>query len=761
MACCLPLLAGLLCAGRACAEDGAEVRPDIVVTAQHREQKLQDVGIAITALGGPALESMGITSASDLVRAVPTLKQNAYSSAQVVYNIRGVSQNDYGDQQEPPIAVYQDDSYASSINAASFPIFDLQRVEVLRGPQGTLFGRNATGGAIRFVSTQPTDRADGYLTLQTGRYGQILTEGAFSGPITDRLTFRIAGQRERDHGYLKNYYQGYGALGANNHYALRGILAWDAADWLKANLTLRYLRAPRERQGGNYTLTAACPNAQLQGVYLGADETCAYWAGNGLAGPGTTATGHRIDAIEPNFGGAIYNTWRTSGRNYTDRQLFGSTLKLEAALGAFNLTAITDYQASSKRYIEDPYPDPGVLFMQESHLHQGSEEVRLAARLGRHQLMAGAYAMVLDGRYYGQYATVSNDYFPNAYFSQNMRSFAFFAQDEWRLTDTLKLVGGLRYWNDRKRGAYTASEALTGVGLTFDASQIGYSSFGVPQPSDGITLTPADTTQTYRGLTARAQLEYKPNTRMLFYASFNRGSKSGGFTFPISTPLPGDEAASLNGIPYRPETLDAYELGAKLTLPGHSSLNLAAFSYDYRNYQAFAQLGLIQTVLNLPARSKGLEAEFQTDPLRGLHLEASTAFLSTHVSNVTLPDSITVVGHDLPQAPGFSGFALARYTFALGSFKPSLQADVMHSGGFCFTVLCAPVEREDAYTVANLRIGLTLPGDRWDLAAFINNINDAHYRSYALDQSIYDGEVLSVYARPRTWGLRATMRFKP
>ena len=124
---------------------------EVVVTAQRREQNIQDVGIAVTPLSDEALKDLNITTATDIVKAVPGLKMNAYSSAQVVFNIRGVAQNDYGDQQEPPVAVYQDDSYSSSINLASFPVFDLARVETLRGPQGTLFGRNATGGAIQFI----------------------------------------------------------------------------------------------------------------------------------------------------------------------------------------------------------------------------------------------------------------------------------------------------------------------------------------------------------------------------------------------------------------------------------------------------------------------------------------------------------------------------------------------------------------------------------------------------------------------------------
>lgn len=166
---------------RAAAED--EDPTAIIVTAQRREQKLQDVGIAVSVLDQQELRHRSINSATDVVAAIPNLKYNAYSSSQVVFNMRGVSQNDYGDQQEPPVAVYQDDSYASSITTASFPVFDLARVEALRGPQGTLFGRNATGGAVQFVSNQPTDSLDGYVSLTYGRYNQTIVEGALSGPL--------------------------------------------------------------------------------------------------------------------------------------------------------------------------------------------------------------------------------------------------------------------------------------------------------------------------------------------------------------------------------------------------------------------------------------------------------------------------------------------------------------------------------------------------------------------------------------------------
>ncbi|MGB8326961.1 MAG: TonB-dependent receptor plug domain-containing protein, partial [Steroidobacteraceae bacterium] len=258
---------GIVAAQQAPAAQGPSAVEEVVVTAQRREQKLQDVGISVTALGADSLAQLNINTATDIVRAVPSLKMNAYSSSQVVFNIRGVAQNSYGDEQEPPVAVYQDDSYSSSINLASFPVFDLARVEALRGPQGTLFGRNATGGAIQFISHKPTRELEGYATATYGRFNQQIFEGAISGPLADRLQGRIAFISNRDDGYIKEISAGQKDRGANNHFALRGQLAWQPTDGTNANLIVRYLRADKERQAGLYSHEPACANAQKQGEF--------------------------------------------------------------------------------------------------------------------------------------------------------------------------------------------------------------------------------------------------------------------------------------------------------------------------------------------------------------------------------------------------------------------------------------------------------------------------------------------------------------
>ena len=233
---------------------------EIVVTALRREQNLQDVGVSVTALGSEALTDLNITTATDITRAVPSLKMNAYSSSQVVFNVRGVSQNDYGDQQEPPVAVYQDDSYSSSINLASFPVFDLARVEVLRGPQGTLFGRNATGGAIQFVSNKPTKEFEGYATLTVGSFNQVITEGAVSGPFSDAMAGtprRLSATRTTV--TWSRSMPGIDDRGGNDHYAVRGQLAWQPSDATDVNLALRYMKADRETQAGIYSHGTGLP----------------------------------------------------------------------------------------------------------------------------------------------------------------------------------------------------------------------------------------------------------------------------------------------------------------------------------------------------------------------------------------------------------------------------------------------------------------------------------------------------------------------
>ncbi|HWN06976.1 MAG TPA: TonB-dependent receptor plug domain-containing protein, partial [Steroidobacteraceae bacterium] len=371
----IALLAAVTCGSQSVRADQAETPPapattrfeEVVVTAQRREQNIQDVGIAVTPLSEKALSDLNITTATDIVKAVPGLKMNAYSSAQVVFNIRGVSQNDYGDQQEPPVAVYQDDSYSSSINLASFPVFDLARVETLRGPQGTLFGRNATGGAIQFISNRPTEKFEGYGNLTVGNYNSVILDGALSGPLSDAVQGRIAFIVNQDDGWMESIIPGVPDRGGNDHYALRGRLAWQPGDATDVDLIVRYLKADKETQAGIYSHEPACPNAEFQGEFTPPDLACAFWG----TGPGESGTGFREDSIIPSRGGDPWKTAETEP-SFVDREIFGAQVRVDHDVGSATFTSITDYQTSDKFYTEggDASPDDGVVFFQGSDLDQ-------------------------------------------------------------------------------------------------------------------------------------------------------------------------------------------------------------------------------------------------------------------------------------------------------------------------------------------------------------------------------------------------------
>jgi iron complex outermembrane receptor protein len=792
----LAIVAGGLSGTAAMAQTASEAEEadagDIVVTAQKREQKLQDVGIAVSVLSEKDIQNRSINSAIDVVSAIPNLKYNAYSSSQVVFNMRGVSQNDYGDQQEPPVAVYQDDSYASSITTASFPIFDLARVEALRGPQGTLFGRNATGGAVQFVSNQPTETFEGYASLTYGRYNQTIIEGALSGPLGENLSARIAGVYNRDDGYIQNITPGEKDRGANNHWALRAIFALEPSDSFKAKLTLRYAKADQERQAGIYNYAPTCPNAQFQGEFMSPTDSCGYWGTTGTAGPG-----YFNPSIAASQGG---DPWATAGTGdaYVNRELFGATLRIDAQLGSFDLVSITDYQHMDKFYIESgngqpeipyvenvtppataPCPAPassvtcyasGTVFYQGAKVNQVSQELRLSRSTDSNFFTVGAFGMIIDGDYRAKYAVPFIAYDPRVDFTQRTESFAVFMQDEFEVSEQVKLIGGLRYWRDKKEGDYNAVHTLApwALSLHFGPGGISYTDLtGTNTPASwtfgsgtsGVTVTPADASPTYDGITAKAEIDYKPSDNVLLYASYNRGSKSGGFTFSTGTPFPGALVDTLNNLGYRPETLNAYELGLKSTLAPGTTFNVAAFHYDYRNYQAFVQVGFTQVVRNLPAKVSGIEADFTARPADGLTLQLSGAYQTSEVKGVLLPDGVTLVNHDLPQTPEFSGSALMRYEFDLAGGKASIQGDALFQTAMCFTVMCAPVEEEGGYAVANARIGWSSADDKVSVALFVNNLFNRDYRVYAFDGSLYWGDTLGVYGKPRTWGVNLRYNF--
>jgi iron complex outermembrane receptor protein len=219
---------------------------EVVVTAAKREQSLQDVGISVSAFSSTQLEQLGATSTTDITQQVPALRLTAYTPAFTVFSLRGVSQNNFQDNLEAPVAVYMDGVYMASMNAINAQLFDMDRVEVLRGPQGTLFGRNETGGLIHFIAKRPTeDDWNGYVEGSVSGFGTSSVEGAIGGALSERVRVRFAAREEQSDGYVKagNAFNtpatGQTSHGANG-FGLRAMMQIDASDYVKLDLTLAH-----------------------------------------------------------------------------------------------------------------------------------------------------------------------------------------------------------------------------------------------------------------------------------------------------------------------------------------------------------------------------------------------------------------------------------------------------------------------------------------------------------------------------------------
>jgi iron complex outermembrane receptor protein len=524
---------------------------EIVVTAQKRQQNLQDIGVSVTAIGSEQLSILGRQDVTALANEVPNLEVNQYSPTITIFNIRGVSQNDFTDAQEAPIAFYQDEVYISSLGAISGMNFDLDRVEVLRGPQGTLFGRNATGGLVQFISAKPTDQEEGFLTTTFGSYGEVATEGAISGPITDTLRYRLSMTTENTDGYIQNLSGP--EVGAKRFYAFRAQLAADPTPDDHLLFRLQVLRDDHGTNAGEYTWTAAAPNQLGLGTPISANSnpfaTC----------NGCDVFGYRNPSNDPftqNFGREpIFD------RSYADL-----TIRYEHEFGWATLTSITDYQNMVKRYGEDSSMTPEVEFNYDTHqdFHQVSEELRLSGQTDQVNWVFGAYGMNI--RSANAYQVYIPAFFGDLNYGgvQTTDTAATFSQVEYKIADQFSIIGGLRYSWDQKHLDY--SNALNGV-ETFNLA----TSF--PQLANLAT-------ETFQNWSGKAELDYKPEDGVLVYASVNRGTKSGGFGV-LSNPGP-FTAQMVQEIPFGQEVLTNYEGGVKLTLLDHKvHVNGSVFYYDY------------------------------------------------------------------------------------------------------------------------------------------------------------------------------------
>jgi iron complex outermembrane receptor protein len=685
---------------------------EIVVTAQKREQNLQDVGTSVTAFDANSLQQLGLRDVTSVTSQVPGLQFNQYGATVTIYNLRGVSQNDFSDHQEAPVAVYADDAYIASTGALAGSLYDMQRVEVLRGPQGTLFGRNATGGLIQYISNQPTDKLDGYIDISGGNFDHIDTEGAIGGPLTDTLSARAA--------FATNYHEGYitnslgGRINNQKQFAGRLQFTWKLAENGEIRLKLHGVNNDDE-VAGNYSWAASRPDATGRGVFTpgGSDDF-------GYTNPSTNPFQQSEDR-----------------RGIFNRTVYGATVHATWKTDAFTVTSVTDYQHAQKRYGEDSDMSPNPIFNYDVlyHFHQLSQELRLNGAMDAFRWVAGVYYLHYDSRDIGTTTLIEPIGVGRADFSLSTGSPSVFAQTEYDLTSQLTLIGGARYTYDDKKFDYN------------------YICVDCPQLLHYVAPAFPEASRTFNIGTGKVELDYKPIRDVLVYASWNRGAKGGGWSAPTSGPV--DPAT----LPYNMERLTSIEAGFKSSFwDGRARLNGSIFHYDYKDYQGFFLDVATQVVENVNAKVKGGELEFAVLPVHGLNVQLGISHLESIVPQVPTPSG-EIVSAQMPQAPHWTFNALARYEWPLFGGVASVEGDAKWNSQQYLELINAQVDLQPSYAVLNGRIGYGSLDSRWQVDAFIKNAADKWYRIYNLDLAGFIGSNQGVYAPPREYGLEFRYHF--
>ena len=732
---------------------------EVVVTAQRREQNLQDVGISIAAFSGDQLKDMGITAVDQLGYTVPGV--NIFQFGQqttTTITIRGVSQNDFADQNEAPVAVYQDGAYNSFIGGAGFNLFDVERVEVLLGPQGTLFGRNATGGLIQVISKKPTDSFESYWTLDGGQYGLARLEGAVSGPLMDTLSARLSLSATRQDGFVTN------TIGPDKEgtrdLSTRLQFNFHPSDTVALLLNVH---AVRDDVTGTvaYKVTPAEFFPGVDNGLVHYPPNFAQWQSFCQGFFGTTPPPGSSDCFgyrDPNPA----NPWIVANDTpgIMSRTEVGTTATLTWKIGPdVQFTSITDYLKLDRDYIEDTDGTSLKLFNFFSNMHswQFSQELRLNGSSGPLNWQTGLYYLdiqhdILTGIDANTGFSPTTDFYTANNPVQGTNSDSVFGQVDWTFIPHWTATAGVRFVEDRKHMAIDA-QCLYGGCVTF-----GFDAPGILQATGlNDTVAPGLTHLKNDMVAAKFELDWRPIEGLLTYASFNRGIKGGGFNAAAIEDIP------ITYVRYNPETLLAYEAGVKSTfLDRRVQINASVYYYDYHNYQAYTLIGLSPLVFNADALNRGSELTVHFLPWRGMDVSLGGAFENPIVKNVPLqfPNG-PMFDQRPPQSPRFTEDASIRQSWMLPNQATlSLQGTVNHVGQRYFNSINAPALSDNGYTVENLRLTYAAEGDRWEAGVWVNNLTNTQYLLSTFDLSTTNGVESRIFAPPRQVAGTITYRFK-
>ena len=702
---------------------------DIVVTAQRREQRLQDVPISIVAFSGATIEKLDATNVTDLFRQTPgvTFQSPSGNSGLPVFNIRGVTLLDFSYANESSVAVYADDVYLGNPAFGLLQLFDIDRVEVLRGPQGTLYGRNATGGLVRYISRRPTDTFEARALAQYGSYNNIAEEIALSGPIAHGLRLRVAGRYNHDSGWQTNRVYGNKLSTIDHSVGLRATVEADLSSSVLLTLS------------GNY------------GDMAGNEDARAFFGTRVPGMPKVRCTNNQILASLCTDGSGFRDPDPDRRRPYSNQRAIpydlktaGGFAKIEAEAGQVKLTSISAYMWGRKFDQIDGDGSATTLVNQQVDYfvrhRQFSQEFRAGMDTARFNWIAGAY-YYHDTRFttFGLPALRLGNYL-----DQRITSLSGFGQATYALTDRLNLTAGIRYTKDKK--------ILKDYAIVLNP--VTSTRQGTPLFSTSGKINPGK-------LTWRLATDYHFNKDVMVFASASTGFKSGGYNGSVISP-----AAGIG--PVKPETITAYEVGVKSSLLDHLlTLNLTGFYSNYRDIQA----GIVSPCVNCPggttnsytnigrAKIYGMEAEAVLRPANDLTM---TGGMSYNHNRVTADPSFTiggipVNGKRLSNTPRVSLSGTVEWRPSLGEGRGSLVfgGDVSYQSKIFFRPDNTPIAAQPGYALVGARAGW-ISADGLSIEVFARNLLNQEYFNSRTDA----GETApAVWGRPRQVGVRLAGKF--
>lgn len=735
---------------------------ELVVTAQRRSENIQDVPLAIQAFNAKTINDLGIKSSADLGQVTPNvdIALPAGAGNQPIISIRGIGLNDYDTNNAGPNGVYVDEVYLSSPASQTFQTFDLERIEVLKGPQGTLYGRNSSGGAINFISAKPTDTPEADFHAEYGSYNTFNIEGGVGGPISPHLDGRAAITVNESQGYGHNSLTGNHENGANNA-AARLALLWKPTDDLRIlfNVHGGFVdnRPTEYRHIG--TFVAGTQSDPAPGVC----SVSAAMAGGcvDLFGYGTPR----------GFYDGAYNR-----QQHLKVNSLGSYLRADYTAGSLNFTSITAAEHSDKLHPEDSDASPNRLLEIDFGVRANTftQEFRVAQSKEKYNWVAGLYYLhedlhqnqpiylFLDFDKFGGFGVPAGpgagDFIAERGFDvshQLTDAYAVFGQGDYAVTDRLKLTLGGRMTSEHRSFHYLGA---------FQFQDGGMDHFDPPTIS-------ADSSQSFTksAFSWRAAADYHFTDRVHAYASVATGFKSGDFNGSFLSTDPAQIARQLT--PVRPETVTTYEAGLKSGLFDNRLIfDLTVFYNDYRDLQVFSLVSLDEGGLTLPvnvldnarkAHTDGIDAQLIARPTPNLTGTFNLGLLETRldqfVSNVD-PNQPDFSGRKLPLSPHTSFSALIDYKVPLTNGDIDLQLSATYKGHQFFDVSNDPYTTQAGFWLENVRVAYEA-SQRWEVAAFVRNLAGKKYLLDAFDLISPFGLIQGIEGAPRTVGVEVNVRY--